>query len=287
MVNLPPGRYADNSQDERSLDPPGRGTLRRRSIWSRRGGTSSDSSSNFLHRTLSFDSSEVPRLIRNTSTSSTNDVSVASDASSNLYQELHRHDTPRVFRPAGRSRQAPYQRRLQHRHLQDTGALPRHPGHRMEPPIPEVSENADTTTTANARSATTEVESASSNAPAGSEAEENQERPTAETGSVAGGSSRVRGRYASPPAANILASIEENMVCPITHELMSDPVVSPNGHTYERSHVLRWIQAEGTSPMTREPLTAGQLNRSRDLAEIIRQFRAIGGQSLFEGEEEI
>lgn len=32
---------------------------------------------------------------------------------------------------------------------------------------------------------------------------------------------------------------EEALECPITHELMSDPVVAADGHTYERAAIQR------------------------------------------------
>ena len=31
------------------------------------------------------------------------------------------------------------------------------------------------------------------------------------------------------------------LVCPITHELMQDPVLTADGHAYERAAILRWL----------------------------------------------
>lgn len=42
--------------------------------------------------------------------------------------------------------------------------------------------------------------------------------------------------------------------CPITTELLRDPVVAADGHTYERQHIKEWLQKSDTSPMTNEPM---------------------------------
>jgi U-box domain len=38
--------------------------------------------------------------------------------------------------------------------------------------------------------------------------------------------------------------------CPITQEPMRDPVVAADGHTYERSAIVRWLQSSDKSPLT-------------------------------------
>ena len=41
------------------------------------------------------------------------------------------------------------------------------------------------------------------------------------------------------------------LICPITQELLKDPVVAADGHTYERSSLLRWFGMGRTrSPVT-------------------------------------
>jgi len=42
--------------------------------------------------------------------------------------------------------------------------------------------------------------------------------------------------------------------CPITGQPMRDPVVAGDGHTYERSAILRWMHTSDISPMTRATL---------------------------------
>lgn len=48
-------------------------------------------------------------------------------------------------------------------------------------------------------------------------------------------------------------------LCPILHEVMVDPVLAADGHTYEKSAIGRWFKKSDASPMT------GQRVKSRDL----------------------
>ena len=60
-----------------------------------------------------------------------------------------------------------------------------------------------------------------------------------------------------------MASINEDYLCPITHEVMMDPVIDPDGYTYERAAIEAWIRSHGTSPFTRAPLSLGRLVPNR------------------------
>ncbi|KAK9811294.1 hypothetical protein WJX72_001288 [[Myrmecia] bisecta] len=42
----------------------------------------------------------------------------------------------------------------------------------------------------------------------------------------------------------------ETFTCPITQELIRDPVIAADGFTYERSSIEKWLQKSDTSPMT-------------------------------------
>lgn len=51
-------------------------------------------------------------------------------------------------------------------------------------------------------------------------------------------------------------------ICPITHKKISeltDPVITPDGYTYERKELEKWIRQNGTDPMTRNSLDISQL----------------------------
>ncbi|KAG7363420.1 U-box domain containing protein [Nitzschia inconspicua] len=47
--------------------------------------------------------------------------------------------------------------------------------------------------------------------------------------------------------------------CPITLSLMHKPVIDPQGYTYEKIAIHKWIEVNGDSPVTRAPLTVAQL----------------------------
>eukprot|EP00929_Paragymnodinium_shiwhaense_P019701 TRINITY_DN13340_c0_g1_i1.p1 TRINITY_DN13340_c0_g1~~TRINITY_DN13340_c0_g1_i1.p1 ORF type:complete len:230 (+),score=23.36 TRINITY_DN13340_c0_g1_i1:90-692(+) len=44
--------------------------------------------------------------------------------------------------------------------------------------------------------------------------------------------------------------LPEEFKCPITREIMVEPVIAEDGYTYERSAVMAWFQRHRTSPLT-------------------------------------
>jgi hypothetical protein len=48
---------------------------------------------------------------------------------------------------------------------------------------------------------------------------------------------------------NKMTDSTSGFLCPITHELMTDPVTDPDGHSYERSAIEDWLKKEGHSPI--------------------------------------
>jgi len=51
-------------------------------------------------------------------------------------------------------------------------------------------------------------------------------------------------------------SLPSELFCPITHEVMTDPVVAADGHTYERAAIQRWFLEGGRT----SPKTGGQMS---------------------------
>jgi hypothetical protein len=62
-------------------------------------------------------------------------------------------------------------------------------------------------------------------------------------------------------------------LCPITHELMVDPVIDPDGNSYERHAIEDWLGQNNTSPITRAPLLATDLRPNRALKIAIAEYR--------------
>ena len=50
------------------------------------------------------------------------------------------------------------------------------------------------------------------------------------------------------------AGVPPSFVCPITHELMVDPVSTVDGQVYERAAIEAWLRNNDTSPITNETL---------------------------------
>lgn len=46
------------------------------------------------------------------------------------------------------------------------------------------------------------------------------------------------------------SEVPEHFLCPITQEIMKDPVLTCDGHTYERTSIAEWLQTHSTAPIT-------------------------------------
>ena len=83
----------------------------------------------------------------------------------------------------------------------------------------------------------------------------------ADGGGGAGGGERVKKRK-RPPA---------EFICPITQEVMSDPVSTADGQTYEREAIARWLKRKKTSPLTGMTLESSILIPNHSLRKLIQE----------------
>ena len=60
--------------------------------------------------------------------------------------------------------------------------------------------------------------------------------------------------------------------CPITCEVMRDPLMCRSGLSFERNAIIEWLHNHSTCPMTRQPMTVGDLVPNRALQERIRTW---------------
>lgn len=61
-------------------------------------------------------------------------------------------------------------------------------------------------------------------------------------------------------SASTMNTMSEHFICPITQEVMTDPVIGSDGITYERSAIEAWFAAgHATSPLTRQPMASRSL----------------------------
>ena len=66
--------------------------------------------------------------------------------------------------------------------------------------------------------------------------------------------------------------VKGELTCPITYEIMRDPVIDPEGNSYEKLAILAHLKKSQSSPVTRSPLTEEQLISNRALKQIIDAF---------------
>ncbi|XP_077283056.1 WD repeat, SAM and U-box domain-containing protein 1-like [Arctopsyche grandis] len=68
--------------------------------------------------------------------------------------------------------------------------------------------------------------------------------------------------------------IPHQFLCPITHDMMKDPVKCSDGFTYERRAINEWFLSGGkfVSPMTNQALYNSEITPNRELKKEIRKF---------------
>lgn len=59
------------------------------------------------------------------------------------------------------------------------------------------------------------------------------------------------------------------LICPITQQIMTDPVTDRDGNTYERSAITEWLRMHNTSPITRRHMTVAELVPNRIVRELL------------------
>ena len=67
--------------------------------------------------------------------------------------------------------------------------------------------------------------------------------------------------------------IPDGLKCLISGKLMVDPVIDPEGNTYERACIEAWLEWNPISPITRTPLTKERLKPAIDLKEDFDQLK--------------
>ena len=67
--------------------------------------------------------------------------------------------------------------------------------------------------------------------------------------------------------------IPPDFYCPITGELLQNPVSDPAGHTYERESIITWLSTKKESPITREYLDPSMLSDNTALKRSIDSIR--------------
>lgn len=69
-----------------------------------------------------------------------------------------------------------------------------------------------------------------------------------------------------------IEDVPDSFICPLTHTIMTDPVVDHEGNSYDREAIEGWLQLNLTSPITRNHLTYDQLSPNRALKNVIDAY---------------
>lgn len=64
----------------------------------------------------------------------------------------------------------------------------------------------------------------------------------------------------------------ESFLCPISQEIMTDPVITPQGISYDRKNILDWLKRNKTCPITKSPLLAKDLITNYSLKNAIEEY---------------
>ena len=83
----------------------------------------------------------------------------------------------------------------------------------------------------------------------------------------------ARTRVEAARQRKLLTSCPDDFVCPITQELMVDPHVCADGHSYEHHAISAWLERHDTSPQTNLPLAHKHLVPNITLRNAIGAFR--------------
>ena len=71
---------------------------------------------------------------------------------------------------------------------------------------------------------------------------------------------------------DILGSIPDELKCPITQEIMKNPVVINDGHSYERDAIIRWFDQKKTSPLTNNVFSEPVIIENHALRKLCESF---------------
>lgn len=77
---------------------------------------------------------------------------------------------------------------------------------------------------------------------------------------------------AADPQNHKPREIPDHLIDMITFEPMHDPVITKNGHSYERSTIYEHLKRSPTDPLTRDPLTINDLRSNFGLKAACDEF---------------
>lgn len=84
----------------------------------------------------------------------------------------------------------------------------------------------------------------------------------------------------SNESIGFVAIPQERFICPLTHSVMEDPVMTREGINFERSAILKWLEQKGEKcPVTKKKLTMSGLVPNGKLRWEIQQWQLHEGDA--------
>jgi hypothetical protein len=81
--------------------------------------------------------------------------------------------------------------------------------------------------------------------------------------------------------------VPEHFICPISLEIMRDPVMNKGGQNYDRRSILQWLhRGNKNCPLTRQPLAPSQLAPNTALWKTIQEWKKEQGMETEQEEDE-
>ena len=78
----------------------------------------------------------------------------------------------------------------------------------------------------------------------------------------------------NPNTDEVKVKVPDQMLCPLTLEIMETPVLTRWGHNFEKDALLRWLQNHGICPLTRNSMSISDIVVNRVLRDQIKAWKA-------------
>lgn len=79
-------------------------------------------------------------------------------------------------------------------------------------------------------------------------------------------------KFGAKIKASRTVNIPREYICPITNEIMRDPVLAFDGNTYERSAISSYLKRYNKSPITGAPAEHTMVFANKTFASVIQKF---------------
>ena len=88
---------------------------------------------------------------------------------------------------------------------------------------------------------------------------------------------------------SLMNSLYETMTCPITGDIMKEPVSGNDGSTYERSAIVEWLNRKSISPTTNQPMNISELKVNANIRYLCDKYHAgqLGNKKVEKTREEV